>query len=74
MSPGGAAAVAVLGLLLGCWLVAAERTPGGAERPSGSVPAGWTLLVLSTVLLVLATPTAPSNTPAPWHQASNSAR
>lgn len=76
MSPVGAAAVAVLGLLLGCWLVAgaADRAPDGNDLPGGSVPAGWVLLVLSVLLLVLATPTAPGNAPAQWHPASNSAR
>ena len=65
VSPFVAAAVAILVLLVGLWLVAAavEHGPAWSDRPGWYPSAGWALVVLATVLLLLAVPTAAETAP-----------
>jgi hypothetical protein len=74
VSPFGAAAVAMLGLLLGIWLVsvAADHKSPWSARPGRSLLAGWALIVLASMLLLLAVPTAAETAPSPRRTAPNS--
>ena len=63
VSPFGAAAVAVLGLLLGLALESAAPSRGAEDRPGWYRPAGWVVMGLALVLLVLAVPTASETAP-----------
>ena len=66
VSPLAAAAVAILVLLVGLWLAAAAVEHGAAwsDRPGWYPSAGWVLVVLATMLLLLAVPTAGETAPA----------
>lgn len=73
IGPAGAAAAAVLGLLVGLWLVASEpgEGPSSARRLPMAHTAGGALILLGIVVLVLAVPTSadtvPSQLRAPAH-------
>lgn len=73
IDPGGAAAAAVLAVLVGLWLVARETGdgPSAARRLPLAHPTGWALMFLGIVVLVLAVPTSadtlPSQLRAPMH-------